>query len=113
MNAIILFSILTLNLDEQRKFVLEKLNEFCIVKSSLTKIITQHIKLLVKAMREDSTDGLVLLGQIINANTLRSIWKSVTRYYWLDLDDPLVLHVNQGINQIINSSRLASIFMVI
>ena len=112
MNSIILFTFLTLNLDEQRKFVLKKLNEFGIVKSSLTETITQHVKLLVKSMRNESSDGLVHLEQIISVSTLRSIWNIVTSSK-LDLDDPLVHHIYQGIDKIINSSRLASVFMVI
>ena len=112
MDSIILFTFLTLNLDEQRKFVLKKLNEFGIVKSSLTETITQHVKLLVKSMRNESSDGLIHLEQIISVSTLRSIWNSVTSSK-LDLDDPLVHHIYQGIDKIINSSRLASVFMVI
>ena len=112
MDSIILFTFLTLNLDEQRKFVLKKLNEFGIVKSSLTETITQHVKLLAKSMRNESSDGLVHLEQIISVSTLRSIWNSVTSSK-LDLDDPLFHHIYQGIDKIINSSRLASVFMVI
>ena len=110
MNTIILFTFLTLNLVEQRKFVLKKLNEFGIVKASLTEIITQQVKLLIKAIKEDSSDYLT---QLFCLSTIKSIWKSVTRNYWLDLDNHLVRQLYQCIDKMINSSRLASVFMVI
>ena len=92
MNTIILFTLLTLNLDEQRKFVLKKLNEFDIAKASLTEIITQQVKLLIKAMRQDSSDDLT---QLLCLSTIRSIWKSLTRNYWLDLNNHLVRQLYQ------------------
>ena len=110
MNTIILFSFLTLNLNEQSKFVLKKLNEFGIGKSSLTETTIQHVKLFVTVMRKESSDGLAHLGQIFRAS---SVWKSVTSSK-LHLNNPLVQHIYQGIDKIINSSRLlSSVFMVI
>ena len=112
MNTIILFSLLSLNLDEQRKFVLKKLNEFGIVKSSLKETIADQVKLLVKVMKTEPADIFVHLGLGSSACRVKSMWSSVTSLQF-DLDDPLVHHIYQAMDKIINSNTLVGVFIVI